>query len=211
MNAPANLAFALEDPNAEPFAAIIFDCDGTLVDTAPVHFLAVNEAMRPFGLQMPAPWYYQRVGLTPQALFSEYERDHDVTLDVPGITARYVPSFLANLHQMQEIKVVADVARHYHGRVPMAVGSNGRLDNVTATLKATGLFPLFDTIVSAEQVPHGKPAPDVYLEAARRLNVAPEHCVVFEDTDEGLEAAHRAGMRGFDIRKAYQPEWMAQI
>jgi beta-phosphoglucomutase-like phosphatase (HAD superfamily) len=207
MNAPANLAFDLD----ESFAAIVFDCDGTLVDTAPVHFLAVNEAMHPFGLQMDAPWYYQRVGLTPQALFSDYEQANNLTLDVPAITARYVPSFLANLHQMQEIKVVADVARYYHGRIPMAVGSNGRLDNVTATLKATGLFDLFDTIVSAEQVAHGKPAPDVYLEAARRLNVAPERCIVFEDTDEGLEAAHRAGMRGLDIRKAYQPEWVASL
>jgi len=93
----------------------------------------------------------------------------------------------------------------------MAIGSNGRLGNVEASLKATGLLSLFDTIVTAEQVPHGKPAPDVYLEAARRLDVAPEFCIVFEDTDEGLEAAHRAGMRGLDIRKAYQPEWMAQL
>ena len=80
MTATANLAFDLE----EPFAAIVFDCDGTLVDTAPVHFLAVNEAMRPFGLQMDAPWYYQRVGLTPQALFSDYELANNLTLDIPA-------------------------------------------------------------------------------------------------------------------------------
>jgi len=207
MNDSASLAFPLDDP----FAAIVFDCDGTLVDTAPIHLLAVNEAMRPFGLAMTPAWYYLRVGLTPQALYAEYEQDHNVTLDIPAITDRYVPNFLANLHQLQEIKVVADVARHFHGRIPMAIGSNGRLGNVEASLKATGLLSLFDTVVTAEQVPHGKPAPDVYLEAARRLDVAPEFCIVFEDTDEGLEAAHRAGMRGLDIRKAYQPEWMSQL
>ncbi len=99
---------------------------------------------------------------------------------------------------------MADVARAHHGKVPMAVGSNGHLENVKATLEATGLLPLFDDVVSADEVEHGKPAPDVYLEAARRIGVAPAECIVFEDTDEGLEAAHRAGMRSRDIRKVWK-------
>ena len=91
----------------------------------------------------------------------------------------------------------------------MAVGSNGRRGNVESTLTATGLLPLFDFVVVASDVPQGKPAPDVFLEAARLMNVAPDRCVVFEDTDEGLEAAHRAGMDGRDIRKVFRPSWMA--
>jgi HAD superfamily hydrolase (TIGR01509 family) len=84
----------------------------------------------------------------------------------------------------------------------MAVASNGVRKNVEATLIATRLRPLFYTIVTAADVEHAKPAPDVYLEAARRMRVRPERIVVFEDSDEGLEAARTAGMRSFDIRRA---------
>lgn len=88
----------------------------------------------------------------------------------------------------------------------MAVASNGRRRNVEATLRVTKLLPLFNCIVAGEDVVHGKPEPDVFLEAARRMQVEPERCVVFEDSNEGLEAAHRAGMRGIDIRTFYLPQ-----
>jgi len=90
--------------------------------------------------------------------------------------------------------------------VPMAVASNGRRENVEASLTVTKLRPLFDFIVAAEDVERGKPAPDVFLEAARRMAVSPARCVVFEDSDEGLEAARRAGMRTIDIREYFAPQ-----
>jgi beta-phosphoglucomutase-like phosphatase (HAD superfamily) len=188
----------------EPYAGLIFDCDGTLVDTAPVHFFAVNEALKPLGLEMPEDWYYARAGLTPTALFTDFEQLTGVTLDKPDLGRRYAPFFTGNLDKVREIAVVADIARANHGKVPMAVGSNGQLKNVEATLKVTGLLGLFDHVVTAEQVKHGKPAPDVYLEAARRIGVVPAECIVFEDTDEGLEAAHRAGMMSRDIRQVWK-------
>jgi len=184
----------------EPYAGLIFDCDGTLVDTAPLHYQAVNEALRPLGLEMPAEWYYARVGLTPAALFAEFEAKTGVAVDTADLERRYGPFFMDNLHRVEEITVVAEVARSNHGRVPMAVASNGHLRNVQATLAATGLLGLFDHVVTAEQVAHGKPAPDVFLEAARRMGVAAGDCIVFEDSDQGLEAARRAGMRSRDIR-----------
>ena len=187
----------------EPYAGLIFDCDGTLVDTAPVHFYAVNQALRDLDLEMSAEWYFARSGLTPAALFGQFELEKGVKIDTADLSRRYTPFFIGNLHQAQEIAVVADVARANHGKVPMAVGSNGHLGNVKATLGATGLLPLFDYVVSADEVEHGKPAPDVFLEAARRIGVSPAECIVFEDTDEGLEAAHRAGMRSRDIREVW--------
>lgn len=190
------MSFSLD----EPYAGLIFDCDGTLVDTAPIHFFAVNEAMKPLGLEMSREWYFARVGLTPAALFAEFENANGVTIDTADFSRRYGPIFTGNLEKAEEIKVVAEVARRNFGKVPMAVGSNGHLQNVTATLSVTGLLPLFDTIVTAEQVAKGKPAPDVFLEAARRIGVRPEECIVFEDSDEGLEAAQKAGMRSRDIR-----------
>ena len=189
----------------EPYAGLIFDCDGTLVDTAPIHFFAVNEAMRQVGLEMQSEWYFDRVGLTPAALFRQFEDQNGIKIDAADISRRYGPIFLSNLDRAREISVVAEVARANFARVPMAVASNGHLLNVEATLTGTGLIGLFDAIVCAEQVAHGKPEPDVFLEAARRIKIAPADCIVFEDSDEGLEAARRAGMRSRDIRLVYQP------
>jgi beta-phosphoglucomutase-like phosphatase (HAD superfamily) len=150
---------------------------------------------------MTPAWYYPRVGLTPDALMDEYEAQ----LSAPSpprqvIFERYNVAFQAGLHLIEEINVIAEIARDWHGRVPMAVASNGRRRNVEATPRVTKLLPLFDCIVAAEDVVNGKPEPDVFLEAARRMKVDPDRCVVFEDSNEGLEAAHRAGMRGIDIR-----------
>ena len=113
--------------------------------------------------------------------------------------------YLAGVHLIQEIKVVADVARQWFGKVPMAVASNGIRKNVEATLISTRLRPLFYTIVTADYVEHVNPAPDVYLEAARRMRVQPDRVIVFEDSNEGLEAARRAGMRAYDIREVWSP------
>jgi beta-phosphoglucomutase-like phosphatase (HAD superfamily) len=184
----------------EPYAGLIFDCDGTLVDTAPIHYLAVSEAMRSLGHEITGEWYFARTGLTPAALFREFEEQNGVTIDTRELSRRYRPIFLSNLDQAKEVTAVAEVARANFGKVPMAVASNGHLDNVKATLRAAGLLKLFDSIVSADDVAHGKPEPDVYVEAARRIKIAPQDCIVFEDTDEGLAAAQRAGMRTRDIR-----------
>ncbi len=187
---------------AGAFRALVFDCDGTLVDSAPAHLAALQKAMEPLGLTMSGDWYYPRVGLGPTELLDQFEAHVERTpLPREEILSRYDQAFRQCLPQVQEIAVVAGIARQWHGRVPMAVASNGHRDNVTATLRAAKLLPLFDLIVGAEDVERGKPAPDVYLEAARRMNVAPEDCIAFEDTDEGLCAARAAAMRVVDIRE----------
>jgi beta-phosphoglucomutase-like phosphatase (HAD superfamily) len=188
------------------FAGLIFDCDGTLVDTAPAHLAALQEGLNAHGLAMAKEWYYPRGGLTPDALMDDYEALLGVSVPREDIFARYKVAFQAGLHRLQEVEVIAEIAREWHGRVPMAVASNGRRENVEASLTATKLRPLFDLIVSAEDVKRGKPAPDVFLEAARRMGVAAERCVVFEDSDEGLEGARRAEMRAIDIREYFAPQ-----
>jgi HAD superfamily hydrolase (TIGR01549 family) len=190
------------------FAALIFDCDGTLVDTAPAHLRALQKALEPLKLTMTPEWYYPRGGLTPDALLDEYdEQIPGAPLSRQGVFERYNVAFQSEVQSIEEITIIAEVARRWYGRVPMSVASNGRRSNVEATLTVTKLLPLFDYIVAAEDVEHGKPEPDVFLEAARRMKVEPAACVVFEDSNEGLEAARRAGMRGIDIRELYSPKW----
>ncbi len=192
------------------FSGLIFDCDGTLVDTAPAHYYALQVALELQGLVMDSGWYFERVGLTPGALLDAFE-------EMVGPVARtrilddYTVAFQLGLSRLREVEVIAAIAREWKGRVPMAVASNGRRVNVEATLEATGLLELFDYVIAAEDVEHGKPAPDVFLEAARRMGVPPERCIVFEDSDEGLEAAQRAGMDGRDIRKVFIPDWKSEL
>lgn len=195
--------------DAEQVAGLIFDCDGTLVDTAPLHYYAVSEALKKPGLAMDEDWYYERVGLTPVALFDAFEEIVG-PFDRQQLTADYKVVFQGSLARLEEIGIIADIARRWKGIVPMAVGSNGERANVETTLRAAGLLDLFDTIVVAADVAQGKPAPDLFLEAARRLQVPPERCVVFEDSNEGLEAARHAGMDGRDIRLVFTPEWKKQ-
>ena len=189
----------------EPFSALIFDCDGTLVDTAPAHYHAITHALRPQGHTMEEAWYAARAGLTPDALLDAQEiaaaaRGEQQPLDRAAVFSTYNEHFRSGLHLLREIEAVAALARAWHGRVPMAVASNGRLANVQASLRVTGLLGLFDTLVSADEVARGKPAPDVFLEAARRLRIPPAACVVLEDSNEGLAAALAAGMRAVDVR-----------
>jgi HAD superfamily hydrolase (TIGR01549 family) len=187
------------------FAALIFDCDGTLVDTSPAHLAALQVGLDAYGLTVAKEWYYPRGGLTADALMNDYEALLGRTVPREDILARHKAAFEEGLQGLQEITVIAEVAREWHGRVPMAVASNGRKEIVKASLTATKLLPLFDYIVTAEDVKRGKPEPDVFLEAARRMGVAAADCIVFEDTDEGLEGARRAGMRRVDIREYFAP------
>ena len=185
------------------FDAIVFDCDGTLVDSAGAHLYSIQQALAPLGLTMEPEWYAGRTGLSPDALLDAYEAEFKLdSLVRTDYYDRVNDAFLGGVNLIQEIKLVADVARQWFGKIPLAVASNGVRRNVEATLVATRLRPLFYTIVTADDVPRPKPAPDVYLEAARRMRVRPERVAVFEDSDEGLHAARQAGMRSFDVREA---------
>ena len=190
------------------FDALIFDCDGTLVDTAAAHFEALQTAFAGYGLRFDGPFYFARTGLSPGGLLDGYEREYGaLPVTREELLGEYSVAYAKELDRMQEIPVVAELARAWKGRVPMAVSSNGHRANVEGSLRVTGLLELFDTVVAVEDVRRGKPAPDLYLEAARRLGVSPGRCTVMEDTDEGIEAGRAAGMTVVDIRESWTPGW----
>ena len=191
-------------------AGLIFDCDGTLVDTAPAHYGALVQGLKGLGLTMGSDWYFERVGLTPAALFDAFQEVVG-PFDRDRVIADYTVAYQEGLARLKEVEVIAAIAREWKGRVPMAVASNGTRLNVEMTLRSTGLMELFDTVVVAADVRAGKPEPDIFLEAARRMGVAADRCVVFEDSDEGLEAAKRAGMDGRDIRLVFTPVWKKRL
>jgi beta-phosphoglucomutase-like phosphatase (HAD superfamily) len=183
------------------FDAILFDCDGTLIDTYALHLGSFQRTLAAYGLTMERDWYMARGGLTPEGLLLAYaDQVAPLPATIDELMVRVTAEFQGNLHTLREISLVADLARAWHRQVPMAVASNGTHINVSGSLEAAGLLQYFDAIVAIDDVERGKPAPDVYLEAARRVGVVAERCVVLEDSDEGMMSAAAAGMMAIDVR-----------
>jgi HAD superfamily hydrolase (TIGR01509 family) len=183
-----------------PYAALIFDCDGTLANTLPVHCQIWITAFRKFGAEVSEAWYYERTGLPAGELIQAFNQCFGYTIDEDRLDAERQKHFAELIHQVQEVDAVASIARANYGKVPMAVASNGQRSIVELTVEAIGLRSLFHTVVTLDDVAVGKPAPDLFLLAAERMGVKPYDCIVYEDSDTGLEAARRAGMRWVDVR-----------
>lgn len=177
------------------FAAYIFDCDGTLADTMPTHYRAWHTALGEHAADFPEAMFYE-LGGTPTARIVEILNErHGHTLPVAETVEHKEALFLAMSQEVAAIEPVVGLARKYHGEKPLAVASGGHRRIVMSTLRALGIADLFGVIVCAEDYRRGKPSPDPFLEAALRLNVAPERCLVFEDTATGIAAATAAGMQ----------------
>lgn len=191
------------DPRIAPpaaYAALIFDCDGTLADTLPVHFRAWQAVFKQYEAVLSKDWYHDRTGLTASEFIQAFNQTFGYTLDEQIVDAERQQHFANLIDQVQEVQAVAAIARANYGKVPMAVASNGQRSVVESTIEAIRLRPLFETIVTLNDVQLGKPAPDLFLLAAERMGVVPQDCIVYEDSDLGLEAARQAGMRWVDVR-----------
>jgi HAD superfamily hydrolase (TIGR01509 family) len=180
---------------------LIFDCDGTLADTMPAHYKAWTAMLGRYGIPFPEPRFYAMGGMPTASIIRVLAADSGVAVsDVDAMVREKEQAFLTHLDAITVIEPVLAVAAAHRGKLPIAVASGGYRDTVTRTLDRLSIRDWFDVMVVAEDTPRHKPEPDVFLEAARRLKLAPAGCVVFEDTDIGLEAARRAGMRSVDVR-----------
>ena len=180
--------------------ALIFDCDGTLADTMPAHYVSWQETLAPYGVAFPEERFWALGGWTAEAIVTLLAREQGLLVDPARVAAEKDLSYARHLPDVRPIPEVVRVALAHRGRLPMAVATGGTRSFCEEILRRIGVSGWFDAVVCAEDVPTCKPAPEIFLEAARRMGVAPARCRVYEDTDPGIEAARRAGMSWVDVR-----------
>jgi len=183
--------------------AILFDCDGTLCDTMPLHYRAWRQTLDGAGQPhlFPEDQFYAWGGVCASEILIRLNRDHGTAMDVDALTHAKEMAYRALIPELSGIEPVLAEVRRFHGQIPLAVVSGGMGLVVRESLRILGIEDCFDTIVGSEDSPRSKPAPDPFLIAAQRLGVAPECCVVFEDAPAGLEGARLAGMKAVDITR----------
>jgi len=181
--------------------ALIFDFDGTLADTMPAHYASWQETLAPYGILFPIEEFYALGGWPSWRIVKRLSERSGIAVDVREVSRRKNEHFLQCMHLVRPVEPVAAIARAYAGKLPMAIATGGVAWVTRPMLAQIGLADLFPVVVTSEDVERHKPDPDVFLLAASRLGVEPGACLVFEDTDPGVEAARRAGMRFVDVRE----------
>jgi HAD superfamily hydrolase (TIGR01509 family) len=176
------------------FRAYLFDCDGTIADSMPLHYNAWTEVLAEWNCVYEEDLVYSWGGKPVRKIIADLNKIHGLQMPIEDLATRKEGLYLAQIPQLKAIPEVLEFIEAEHGRIPFAVVSGSTRDSVVGSLSVLGLLDKFDIIVSADDYKHGKPAPDGYLLAAARLGVAPADCLVFEDTEMGIEAATAAGM-----------------
>lgn len=180
---------------------LIFDCDGTLVDTMPIHFKAWSITTEKYGLIFPEDRFYALGGVSPFEVLRILSSEQDKKIDFEEVTQEKESLYMQLISEAKEIPEVMEIVRSNFEKIPMAVASGGTSETVIGILNHCSIKHYFDVIVTSEDVENPKPAPDTFLEAARRMNISPEKCRAYEDADMGIKAIIAARMDVVDIRK----------
>ena len=180
--------------------ALIFDCDGTLADTMPLHWLAWQAITSRHNVIFPEDRFYALGGVPSRHILQMLREEQRLSIDPIAVSREKEEEYLKLMAQVGPIHEVVEIAKEHAGKLPMAVASGGTKPVIEKVLRHLEIRDLFGAVVTSEDVVHQKPAPDIFLEAARRLGVAPENCRAYEDTDLGLTAIRTAGMDAVDVR-----------
>ncbi len=176
------------------FGAYLFDCDGTIVDSMPLHYIAWSKVLGEWNCPFPEDRFYQLGGMPIVEIVETLGREHGIPMPAIQVAERKEKLYYEHLSKLQVVPEVFEHIESQQGRIPYAVVSGSTRDSVEASLRATGLLGRFNTLVCAGDYVKSKPDPEPFLLAAERLGVAPDRCLVFEDTHMGIDAAEAAGM-----------------
>jgi HAD superfamily hydrolase (TIGR01509 family) len=181
---------------------LLFDWDGTLADSQAANYRAMAAALAAVQIDLEQEWFDARTGLSSTEMIMTLvgERFRGLSRTVSELVAERDSHFLRVAQTVRAHPCVQAVVDHAAGRIPMAIASGSTRPLIEATLAHQPFRDAFELIVTRDDVEQGKPAPDIFLTAAQGLGVAPSDCLVYEDSDEGITAAHAAGMRVIDVR-----------
>ena len=177
------------------FDGYIFDCDGTLADSMPLHYTAWCTALKEHECDFPEALFYELGGVPTERIIEILNERHGYSMDPVKTSLEKEALFLKLIPQIAPIEPVVALVHELYGKIPLAVASGGNREVVFKTLTALGILDKFDVVVVAEDYSRGKPFPDPFLVAAKRLGLEPSQCLVFEDTQTGITAAEAAGMQ----------------
>ena len=180
--------------------ALIFDFDGTLADTMPLHFRVWQVLAERHGFVFPRERLYAMGGIPTRDILKTLRAEQGLSFDPLVVAKEKEEGYLALLDEVLPIPEILAIAQAHAGRMPMAVASGGTRRVIERVLQHLGLRQLFAAVVTSDDVVNQKPAPDIFLEAARRLGVPPQQCRAYEDTDLGMAAIRAAGMDAVDVR-----------
>ena len=188
-------SFSITIPPGD-FAAYIFDCDGTLIDSMPLHWHAWRVALEaqhaPF--EFTEEMHHAFAGQSIPETVAVCNQRYGCQIEPNRVERDRTDYFFSHLDDLRIVEPVVEFARSVHGTRPLAVASGSDRTIVVRELTHLGLIDLFPVVVTADDVARSKPAPDLFLLAAERMGVPPESCLVFEDGKNGLRAAVAAGM-----------------
>ena len=183
---------------------LIFDCDGTIADTMPLHYKAWVAALREHGHDFPEALFYEMAGIPSVRIIELLNERHGYHMPPVETANRKEDMYLEMIQHVRAIKPVVEIVRRYAGTLPMAVATGGTRAIASKTLQSLDVLKFFTALVTADDVQRGKPAPDIFLEAARRIGVDAQKCVAFEDAELGLQSARAAGMTVIDVRPMHR-------
>ena len=179
---------------------LVFDCDGTLADTMPMHWRAWQMISQRHDLHFPEDRFYSLGGVPSRDILKMLAEEQNRPLDHIAVAHEKENAYLPLMTAVEPIHAVVEIARENYGKIPMAVASGGTEPIIIQVLEQLKIRHLFNAIVTSEMVTRQKPAPDIFLEAARRIGVDPKFCRAYEDTDLGIQAIRSAGMHAVDVR-----------
>jgi len=184
---------------AGTFGAYLFDCDGTVVDSMPLHYLAWKQALGEWHCDFSEEVFYAWGGLPVAEVISRLNVEHGLKMPVAAVEVRKENLYYDNISRLQVVPEVVEHIEAMYGKIPFAVVSGSTRESVVKSLEVVGLLDKFETLVCAGDYAKSKPDPEPFLLAASRLAVAPAACLVFEDTDMGIQAATAAGMASVKV------------
>ena len=180
---------------------LIFDCDGTLVDSMPLHWRAWDTVCKRHGIEFSEKRHYAMGGIPSRKILAMLKEEQGLDFDPDEVSREKEVAYLPLMLEVELIEPVVAIAREHRGRIPMAVATGGRTQFIRPLLERLEIADWFSALVTSDDVANPKPAPDTYLKAAALLGVPAEECRAFEDTDLGMDSIRAAGMEAVDVRE----------